>query len=255
MLREADIPVAVEAGAVKEWSPDARAAFNLLRDVVLRRLRPQVRLVSVMLDEPGCHGFGTRQQILAEPHQARVAAATAWFIQQVRALKMHLEVGLIMPYPLLPMSVLLRFVERIQAAGGGPASLALDVDRFGLHDLGIPDDASARDLREAARRCRDWAIPFRVIMFGQRAANVREYAERVATVRQQWWRFQRPKRIAAGVLPWAARVREIFGQDMPEQVVQSWEAGPDGVKDMPHNLPEWDPYAHAAHVVALSGGR
>jgi len=232
------LPLAIECSAVKEWSPSGREAFEHLRDVVIPRVQTHTsQLGAILLDEPRVAGQSLGQSI------EETAGHTARFITGVRDLGFHLEVGLIEAYPYLKMAEILRFVELCQASGGGPASVHLDVDRFGLRDQRISDAEAQAELRRCHQRCVEWEIPMGIILFGQRATSEGEYAHGSS----------RHGTVSAGALQWAQTAHR-WVPTVERLIVQSWEErGPGGAKDLPRNLPDSDPLSHTGIVRAVRG--
>jgi hypothetical protein len=219
-LRDWNIAIAIEAGAVKDWSCDGRQALHGILMAIDRVRDAGGEVASVVLDEP----TGSRDACHLTFEQC--ADATALVIDGVRAHGVA-SVGLVEPYPYIGASDLVRFIELIQQRGASPSFWHLDVDRFGIRDQHISANKAGEDLRWFARQCEAWRIPFGVVIFGQRVQDATAY-------RRSAWE-------------WAKQLRAYLHGWPDRLVAQSWEQV-NGANTLPHNLPESDASSHCALV-------
>lgn len=224
-LRDRDIGLALEAGAVKPWSCDGVAALGAIRQAIDRVRAAGGEVSAIVLDEPA----GSRAPCHLTIEQA--AIATSRVIDGIRAHGVQ-QVVIVEPWPYVDMATLVRFFELIQQEGSSPSGWHLDVDRFGIRDQKISPAHVAGDLRWPQGQCAAWQIPFGVIVFGQRVIDAAGY-------RRSAWE-------------WAEQLHGHLGGWPDRLILQSWEQV-NGENSIPHNLPETDATSHTGLLRDLAG--
>jgi hypothetical protein len=219
-----NLAIGVEVGVLKPWACAAAASLPLALEAV-RRIETRTAIVSdLAMDEPLLGAQDDCQLTLDE-----AARQTADFARGASETHPYLKVGDIEPYPILPASTLLDWVDALRREGYVPAFFHLDVDR--VHAARIGADV-AGDLALLRSRLEGQGIPFGVIFWSDVGTSDEAYS--------------------ADVLAWVGTVKAAIGEPT-QSVFQSWAVSPDGSRSVPRNLPEADP-AVFSHTRLLDDG-
>lgn len=207
------IHVALEVGAVKEWSCAAALSADLTLQALANVEAGGGTVRYLAMDEPLLGGEACDLGLNES------AAQAAEFMRIVRARHPRLRIGDIEPYPRFLAPVLMGWLGALKSKGARPAFFHLDVDRARAERLGV--DVSA-DLRALEAFCLVQGIPFGVIFWSAESSTDRAYYD--------------------DTLGWTRAVHGAIG--VPgHSVFQSWALSPAGAREVPANLPEADPEA------------
>src|SRR5262245_3791371 len=202
--------LAIEAAAVKAWTPDGIQAADNLRYVIdqVRAAGGEVHHIS--FDEPLMGRLDCNPPVSFDD----CVTATKRCVHQ--AVSQNVPAGLITAYPATPVSDVISFCEQIS-----PTFLHVDIDQQACGNLRRSQIET--DLRRMVDQCRAWGLPFGMILHGQRGDTPETYHDEALSF--QKWVFKR------------------LGRDhRPDRcIVQSWKQVP-----LPVTLPETTPLTHTA---------
>jgi hypothetical protein len=224
-LREWNLPLHLEHGAVKEWEP-ADAKGQQLRAPTLEAIR-RIRaaggeVAMVCMDEPltsTVNGDGENTPgKLDVGRVGDVARYTAEYAKPVR--DAGAIVSLLEAYPHHPAVRIEAFLRHVVDDNKVPLGFfELDIDLFALKNQRINDDRASSDLRLLRQTCRERNIPFRVIATGTHARSPKEYRSETLEV------ARRAQKIAAPVdgVTVQSWVEHNLRRDIPSNLPSSGE--------------------------------
>jgi hypothetical protein len=232
-LTEWGLTVDIDVGAVKEWGCTGKEEFRVAKTAIDNVQRNGGTVSFLSMDEPYMGGEyappGSKPCGYSMEQSANV---TSWFIRRVNTTYPHIIVGDIEPYPYFSVSELEQWISALEANGTKPAFFHLDVNML---EGGKRPDVET-DLPKLKQFFRDHQIPFGIIFTSNvnfNPASDRAYFD--------------------GTMDWIHTVNNIIGK--PQQVVfNSWSGPrPNGVHEIPLNLPENDPNSYSHTRLILEG--
>ena len=218
--------IALEAGAVKEFycTPDASGMNASIAASVasLRAIEAAGGKVSYLaMDEPFAAG---RAPVCGGPALEPTADRVAQYVRAVTSAVPYVRIGLIEAYPFSSESSIESMLDLLAARGVTPAFLHIDAD---LNAIRAPASDFARDMTKLQAETRSREMPFGLIIWGHDYEADALYA------------------LDAERLVYA--IGNAFGrwEQMPDQlIVQSWAQTRTGLRIIPANLAEDEPYTH-----------
>ena len=230
-LTDWGLAIGIDVGAVKEWGCAGTEEFRNAKTAIDNVQRNGGAVSFLSMDEPFMGGEyappGSKPCGLTMEQSADV---TSWFIRRVKAAYPWIVIGDIEPYPYFSASELEQWISALEANGTKPDYFHLDVNML---EGGKRPDVET-DLPRLKQFFRDHQIPFGVIFTSNvnfNPASDGAYFD--------------------GAMDWIHTVNNIIGK--PQQVVfNSWVGPrPNGVHEIPINLPENDPaiYSHTRLVI------
>ena len=206
-VHEAGFSVGVEAPALKPWSLDVEVYIAHTLDILAKA---GGMITTVAMDEP----WGAAETMAGLSWDDRqIAAHVAGYMRGVREVaRPDLLIGLIEPYPAVPLTVWLRAFEALRSAGARLDFVRIDVDANYCRELGWA--RVERELRRIRLALREQSIPMGVIVWGFEDRTAADFTRSSLALltRYQW----------------------IFGSDWPEQLmVQSWSRDGDDPRRVP----------------------
>jgi hypothetical protein len=236
-LVEWNLPLHLEAGAIKDWDPtgdtltaDALSAIKRVQDA-----GGAVDIVS--MDEPlastilGATRYPGAPKQLTADHAGDVARYAANFARAVAT--GGRRAAIIEAYPQHPAAFICSFVRDIVQTNGVPlAFFELDVDVNGISDQKIKVDTVKQNFANFRGMCADLGMAFRVIVTSTRATSADAYHQDVVSLGQ--------------------RLRALVDQPFDGATVQSWREYPsETMRQLPANLPASDPNSHVGVLRAV----
>jgi hypothetical protein len=222
--------IAIEAAAVKEYycTPDASGMANAIDAGVasIRGVEDGGGTVGyIAMDEPFAAG---RAPVCGGPSLEPTADRVAQYVQGVTSAAAGVKIGLIEAYPFSDEPSIERMLDLLAARGVPPAFLHVDAD---LNAIRAPSSDFTRDMIRLQAQCRARGIPFGIIIWGHDydadALYMRDAARLVNAISRTF-------------ATWA---------DMPDHLVfQSWAQTRGGLKILPANLAEDQPYTHTGLI-------
>jgi hypothetical protein len=232
-LKEWDIPIAVEVGAIYEDGCDGAANFARDAGVVIANVAAHggsVRLLT--MDEPLINGGPKDHPLACNYTPAEAAVETAAFVRAVSAAHPEILVGLVEPYPYFSIAELQDWIIELQGQGVTLPFFHLDVDAERVRVEGQRVGADLRALREF---CQARDIAFGVIFTSN------------------WTQADSNRAYYRSTLDWLGTVKRAIGR--PQHVkFESWQ-GPaaSGHHEVPVNLARNDPQGYS-HLALLREG-
>ena len=230
-LKEWDIPISIEVGAVKEWGCFEGANDEELRvaNEVIQNVRSNGGDVAILaMDEPRIYGE-SKECSYTVPE---IAKHTADFINKVHRKHPQIVIGDIEPYPHYSYKELTDWVLELKKNNVELAFFHLDVD---VERVRVEGQNVSRDLQAFDEFFHEHGIPFGVIL----TSNWRDAGSN--------------KTYYDSTMKWTSTVNEAMGK--PEHVIfQSWQ-GPaaNGLHEIPINLPQNDPELYS-HIRLINEG-
>ncbi len=232
-LTEWDIAIGVDVGAVKEWGCTGTREFQVAREVI-RNVQTHGGSVSfLVMDEPYMGGeYAPPGSKPCGFDMEQTAYVTAKFVNLVKRNYPNILVGNTEPYPYFSVTELEQWVEALEAREITPAFFHLDVNM--LEGGRRPDVEN--DLPRLRQFFQDHDIPFGVIFTSNVTFNP-------SSDRAYFYE----------TMEWIRTVNRIIGK--PQQVIfNSWSGPrPNGVHEIPINLPENDPSVFSHTRLILEG--
>lgn len=216
LLAQWKLRLGLEVGAVKEWGPTGRKAFDAQRPMWERFQKLGGPIYAMAMDEPLC----CVRNVLKKD-QAYAAEETAQFIALVRRHFPAVKIGDVEPYPSLSLAELISWIDALQTRlkeqnVGGLDFFRVDVDW--VHFI-QGDKGNWREVRKLEEACRARKIPFSLIYWAadyphlERLGRGGDAAWYVSTLRQ-------------------GQDYALVGGRPDEYVIESWVNGPS------HAVPE-----------------
>jgi hypothetical protein len=219
-LSQWGVATAIEVGAVKEWDCTGDEEFHNA-DVAIQNVQQNGGKVDLLaMDEPLIGGQLVVNGRTCQLTPEQTAAATAHFVELVRASYPDLIVGDIEPYPYFSIDQLEAWIAALEQRGAAPAFFHLDVD---LERVRVENQDVSAALQTLRHFCAQQGIPFGVIFTSNWTAAGSNSAYFDST------------------MEWIRTVKAAIGT--PQQMIfQSWQGpAPSGAHEIPVNLPQNDP--------------
>jgi hypothetical protein len=224
--------VAIEVGAVKEWGCDGIVEYRVAKSAIrsVQTNGGAVKLLS--MDEPLLGGQLVANGITCGNTFEETVHGVAQFTRLVRSGYPNIIVGDIEPYPHYSVSQLEDWLLALEAAGVEPGFFHLDVD---IERVRVEGQNVSAHLQELQRFCQEHQIPFGVIFTSNWTASGSDQGYYKST------------------LSWLNTVHAAIGK--PQHVIfQSWQGpAPNGVHQVPINLPQNDPSVYSHTRLILEG--
>ena len=221
-LQEWGIPVAMEAGAVKEWGCSGVDEFGVTREAIedVRYYGGDVAFVA--MDEPYIGGELTAGGQSCHHSMEESADATAHYMELVRESYPNIIVGDVEPYPYFSAAQLEDWTLALEARDATPAFFHIDVNP-GEGGYQHDEAGIAADLQELQAFYREHGIAFGVIY----TANLN-------------FGVQSDQGYYELTMEWLRQVQRAIGR--PQHVIfESWLGpAPGGRHEVPINLPDND---------------
>jgi len=226
-LREMNLPLQLEVGAVKPWGKTGADAFAKQKPQWERFLRCGAIIDGIAMDEPlNCCEFFIKDDLKDVDAMEYAATETAEFIALVRRDYPDWLIGDIEGFPSLDAEQLMKWInlleEKLRAKGvRGMDFFRIDTDW--MHFVHDTKKGSWREMKRVEDYCRRKGIPFSVAYW---AANYPQMRKQDLADDLTWY---------VGVLQMGFAYTAVGGK--PDQiVVQSWVDGPNTF------LPETKPF-------------
>ena len=223
-LNQWNIKTALEVGAVKEsyCTADASGMATSIANTIasvnaVRAAGGTVYYLS--MDEPFVAG---QSKQCGGPGMEPTADRLQTYINAVKGAYPLVRIGLIDAYPYFTPDAFASMLELTRQRGVLPAFLHVDVDRLAVR---APRNDFPADMKRLQQICRQYAIPFGIIIWGYNGDADALFAKDAEAL--------------------ADAFREAFPtwETMPTQlIVQSWSQSSTGLNITPTNLPEDQPY-------------
>lgn len=227
------IAIGIEVGAIYEGG--CNGEHNYLRDagVVILNIEQNGGTVSfIAMDEPFLHGSHKPVAGSCDYSLEEAAAETAAFIRKVHGSHPDIVVGDTEPYPHYSVAELKEWILEIEDNSVSLPFFHLDVD---VERVRVEGQDVIADLREMKRFCDERGIAFGVIFTSN------------------WTQSSTDRDYYISTMSWLETVNEAIGR--PHHIIfESWQGpSPDGIHEVPINLPSNDPDGYS-HIDLLMDG-
>jgi hypothetical protein len=212
-LKEWNIKLAMEVGAVKPWGKTGEKTFNIERPMWERVQRLGGEISAIAMDEPLCC---CRKEI-HEPDDYAVRE-TAAYIALVRQNFPNVAIGEIEPYPFIPLDDQMKWIDALQQRLAELHVRGLDFYRLDVNwaEFVVFDRGNWQEVRKLERFCRQHKLPFSLIYW---ASGYPGLAKKGLADDSTWY---------VSIMQQAYDYALVDGH--PEQyVVQSWIGAPDAM--------------------------
>jgi hypothetical protein len=210
LLAQWNLKLGLEVGAIKEWGPTGRKAFDAQRPMWDRFQKLGGKIHALAMDEPLC----CARNVLKKD-QAYAVEETAQFIALVRQHYPDVLVGDVEPYPSLTLAELFAWIDALQTRLKELNVRGLDffrVDVDWVHFI-YGDKGNWREVRKLEEACRARKLPFSLIYWAadyphlERLGRGGDAAWYISTLRQ-------------------GQDYALVGGRPDEYVIESWVNGP-----------------------------
>ncbi len=231
-LTDWGLAIGIDVGAVKEWGCTGTEEFRNAKTAIDNVQRNGGTVSFLTMDEPYMEGEyappGSRPCGLSMEQSADV---TSWFIRRVKAAYPRIIIGDVEPYPYFSVSELEQWISTLEANGTKPDYFHLDVN---MEQARVDRRDAVADLRALSQFFQKRRIPFGVIFTSN--SN---------------WNVTSDRAYFDVTMEWIRTVNRAIGR--PQHLVfNSWLGPrPNGVHEIPLNLPENDPdiYSHTRLIL------
>lgn len=220
-LRQIDIPLELEVGAVKPWGKTGTDCFEKQKPIWERFLRAGALIQGISMDEPLTCCYND-----LEADMEYAAEETADFIARVREDYPFWTIGDVEGFPVLSADELIRWVDLLENKLKERGIRGLDffrIDTDWMHFVHDTGKGSWNDLKRIENHCRAKSIPFSVIYW---AANYPAMQKLALADDSTWY---------VGTLQMGHDYASVGGA--PDQfVIESWVGAPSAI--LPENA-DW----------------
>ena len=229
------IPIAIEAGAVKEWGCSGSDEFNVTREAIENVRRDGGEVTFLAMDEPYIGGELVANGVSCRHTMEQTADATAKYMSLVKASYPNIIVGDVEPYPYFSAAQLEDWTRALEERDSAPAFFHIDVNP--LEGGRLHDEAGiAADLQRLKAFYEEQGIAFGVIY----TANMN-------------FGMQSDEGYYDLTMDWLRQVQRAIGR--PQHVIfESWLGpAPGGRHEVPINLPDNDLSIYSHTRLILDG--
>lgn len=226
-LKKWNIKLAVENGAIKDWAPTAEKMIAAETPYFNQIKNDGGTLYALAMDEPL---IAVRDRIKKDDDYA--AQQTANYITQLRNLVPGILVGDIEPYPAIPVSDQITWIEQVNDRLAAQGQRGLDFYRIDPNWIAstIFGSGSWKDLSRLESYCKWRKIPFSMIYW---ASGIDGLTKHGISPDNAWY---------VGAVNQAAEL-SVAGSQPDQYVIESWVNGAPA-----HSLPETDPFSFMGSV-------